>query len=139
MRLAYFCFICAALAGCIGISLGIWMGLAEDFTLAPVHAHVNLLGWVTLSLYGLYHRGAARDINRLAWAQVGAAAIGFAMLTVGMAFLIGAHVEAFLPVAIVGALLCLASMALFLAILIRDASWNIARRHDPQSRQMQGA
>ncbi len=45
MRVPYFCFICAALAGLTGVSLGIWMGLARDFTLAPVHAHVNLLGW----------------------------------------------------------------------------------------------
>ena len=40
--------------------LGIYMGMHEDFTLAPVHAHINLLGWVTLALYGLYHRGVER-------------------------------------------------------------------------------
>ena len=44
--------------------LGIWMGMHEDFTLAPVHAHINLLGWVTLALYGLYHRGVERASNR---------------------------------------------------------------------------
>ena len=52
MRLAYFCFVAAALCGLSGMSLGIWMGMHEDFTLAPVHAHINLLGWVTLALYG---------------------------------------------------------------------------------------
>lgn len=121
MGVAYFCFIIAASAGLGGIGLGIWMGIAHDFTLAPVHAHINLLGWVTLSLYGLYHRGVARTDSRFAWAQVGSAALGFLMLTGGMTLLIGAQVEAFLPVAILGALLCLVSMALFLAILIRDA------------------
>ena len=69
MRLAYFCFVGAALCGLSGISLGIWMGMHEDFTLAPVHAHINLLGWVTLALYGLYHRGVERASNRLAWTR----------------------------------------------------------------------
>ncbi len=121
MRVFYFCFIVAALAGLGGMGLGIFMGLAHDFTLAPVHAHVNLLGWVTLTLYGLYHRGAPKSDGSLAWVQVGTAALGFAMLTGGMAFLIGAGLDAFLPVAIVGSILCVASMAMFIAILIRDA------------------
>lgn len=121
MHIAYFCFIIAASAGLGGMGLGIWMGIAHDFALAPVHAHINLLGWVTLSLYGLYHRGVARTDRRLAWAQVGSAALGFAMLTTAMAFMLGAGVVAFLPVAIAGALLCLISMALFIAILVHDA------------------
>jgi hypothetical protein len=61
MRLAYFCFFAAALSALTGMSLGIWMGINENFTLAPVHAHINLLGWVSLALYGLYHRGVARE------------------------------------------------------------------------------
>ena len=36
-----------------GMSLGIGMGLAQDHTLRGVHAHVNLLGWATLSLAAL--------------------------------------------------------------------------------------
>ena len=56
------------------MGIGIVMGTREDFTLAPVHAHINLLGWVTLALYGLYHRGVARARNALAWVQVSAAA-----------------------------------------------------------------
>lgn len=121
MRVAYFCFITAASAGLCGMGLGIWMGVAHDFTLAPVHAHINLLGWVTLSLFGLYHRGVTRSDSRLAWAQVGSAALGFAMLTTAMAFMLGAGFVAFLPVAIGGAVLCLISMALFIAILVHDA------------------
>ncbi len=122
MRIAYFCFIIAAFAGLVGMCLGIWMGLNQDFTLAPVHAHTNLLGWVTLSLYGLYHRGADRQHSRLAWVQVGSGALGFSMLTIGMAAIIGANIEAFLPVAIIGANLCVASMALFIVILFGDAA-----------------
>jgi hypothetical protein len=39
----------------IGVAIGIGMGATEDFTLRPVHAHVNLLGWTTLALAGLIY------------------------------------------------------------------------------------
>lgn len=38
-----------------GVSLGIAMGATENFTLRPVHAHLNLLGWATLALAGLIY------------------------------------------------------------------------------------
>jgi hypothetical protein len=119
MRLAYFCFIAAALAALSGMSLGIWMGIHEDFTLAPVHAHINLLGWVTLCLYGLYHRGVARPSSRLAWTQVGVAALGVPLMTGGLgAYLAtGAHTAGFI---IAGSLCVIGGMALFLAVLVAD-------------------
>src|SRR2546423_29887 len=39
----------------IGVAMGIVMGASENFTLRPVHAHVNLLGWATLALAGLVY------------------------------------------------------------------------------------
>lgn len=36
------------------MSLWIYMGIAQDHSLTPVHAHLNLLGWVTMFLTGLY-------------------------------------------------------------------------------------
>jgi hypothetical protein len=38
-----------------GISLGIAMGASQNFTLRPVHAHINLLGWTTMALAGLIY------------------------------------------------------------------------------------
>ena len=38
-----------------GVGLGIAMGASENFTLRPVHAHINLLGWTTLALAGLIY------------------------------------------------------------------------------------
>lgn len=38
-----------------GVGLGIVMGATENFTLRPVHAHLNLLGWATLALAGLIY------------------------------------------------------------------------------------
>lgn len=39
----------------VGVVLGIVMGATHDFTLRPVHAHLNLLGWTTLALAGLVY------------------------------------------------------------------------------------
>ena len=39
----------------VGVALGIAMGASRDFTLRPVHAHVNLLGWATMALAGLVY------------------------------------------------------------------------------------
>lgn len=39
----------------IGVGLGIMMGATRDFSLRPVHAHINLLGWATMALAGLIY------------------------------------------------------------------------------------
>ncbi|GAA0723770.1 hypothetical protein [Dokdonella soli] len=40
----------------IGVGWGIYMGASGDHSLFPVHAHINLLGWVSLALIGLIYR-----------------------------------------------------------------------------------
>jgi FtsH-binding integral membrane protein len=39
-----------------GAALGISMGASEDFQLTPVHAHLNLVGWASLAVFGLVYR-----------------------------------------------------------------------------------
>ena len=39
----------------VGIGIGIGMGASENFTLRPVHAHINLLGFTVLALAGLIY------------------------------------------------------------------------------------
>jgi hypothetical protein len=39
----------------VGVGMGIMMGASRDFTMRPVHAHINLLGWTTLALAGLVY------------------------------------------------------------------------------------
>lgn len=39
----------------VGVGIGIAMGASQNFTLRPVHAHVNLLGWTTLALAGIIY------------------------------------------------------------------------------------
>ena len=42
----------------VGVSLGIFMAASHNYTLRPVHAHLNLLGWATMALFGLWYRSA---------------------------------------------------------------------------------
>jgi hypothetical protein len=39
----------------VAVCWGIYMGATEDFTDVPVHAHLNLLGWVSLGLCGIVY------------------------------------------------------------------------------------
>ena len=60
LRLAVLYFVAAAL-------LGIFMGIVGNHTLFPVHAHLNLLGWVSMSIFGLiYRQYPALAANKLA-------------------------------------------------------------------------
>lgn len=40
----------------VGVTLGIVMAASHDHRMAAVHAHVNLLGWVTMALFSLFYR-----------------------------------------------------------------------------------
>jgi len=43
----------AALYFAFGVVLGVAMGASGDHSLFAVHAHINLLGWVSMALFGL--------------------------------------------------------------------------------------
>ena len=57
----------AAVYFVIAIILGIIMGIRHDFTLSSVHAHLNLLGWVSMALFGtIYYLYPDAGSNKLA-------------------------------------------------------------------------
>ena len=39
-----------------GLIWGLVMAISQDFSTMPAHAHLNLLGWISLFLFGLYYR-----------------------------------------------------------------------------------
>lgn len=120
MRVATFCFVSATFAALCGMSLGIYLGLGGAMPLQPVHTHLNLLGWVTMGLYGLYHRGVHRKRNSLAWVQVGCGAAGFALMAVGIWGTVALGHPASAVATVAGAILAMAGMALFLVVVAMD-------------------
>lgn len=113
------------LAGTTGMLLGVWMGEAEDFTLMPVHAHINLLGWVSMMLYGIVYRaipGAAR--GRLPTLHFLLNVASFVVMIPALTLVLLGN-RAFAPLLGAAAAALWVSMALFAVIIIR-ATWRPA-------------
>src|SRR5438445_13578981 len=69
-----------------GMLAGIAMGIEQNFTLAPAHAHLNLIGGVLLFLFGLYYRLVpAAGTTALAKVQGWLHIIGAIVFPVGVA------------------------------------------------------
>ncbi|WP_206186409.1 hypothetical protein [Thalassospira lohafexi] len=89
------------------------MAGSEDHSNLAAHAHLNLLGWVSLALYGTYYRliGLTRSI--VASIQVACAIVGSVVMGIGIAIAHQGGTEAF---AITGSLLTLVAGVLFVVI-----------------------
>lgn len=109
----------AAASLLVGVILGIRMGLSHDFSFAPVHAHLNMLGWASLALFGLTYRAWPElAASRLAAIHLGVSALGAVLFPAGIAISLSGGAAA---VAVTGALLWLAGALAFLAGLVRLA------------------
>ena len=85
----------------------------EDFALQPAHAHLNLLGWVSLFLFGIfYHLHPALDRSRTAMVQVWIWIAATVILTIGVGLVHTGH-EIGDPIAAVSSLVILADTLLF--------------------------
>jgi hypothetical protein len=120
IQISDFCFVIAALAGLGGMLMGIVMGISQDFTLAPAHAHLNLLGWVTMALYGLYHRGIGRTGGLAGWLQVGSGATGAILMVTGLGVYLATGNDDLAAFVIAGSLLVVLAMLMFLGLVVTD-------------------
>ncbi|SCK05888.1 hypothetical protein [Vogesella sp. LIG4] len=111
----------AALYFLLGVALGIHMGASGDHALFPVHAHLNLLGWVSMTLFGLLFRHYPRlGSSRLAWPQFWLYNLGLPVMLFAVAAIYMGHHQ-FEPLAGVGSLLVGLAVLLFAINLFRHA------------------
>jgi hypothetical protein len=76
----------------LGVSLGLYMGMTTKFTLTPVHAHLNLLGWASLALCGLvYHAYPAAAETRLARIHFWLHNLGLPPLLIALALMLSGN------------------------------------------------
>jgi hypothetical protein len=69
----------------VGIILGMYMGGSGDHTLAPVHAHINLLGFTLMTVFGIAYRVMPEMAgNLLARAHFWLHQVGGLVLLVGL-------------------------------------------------------
>jgi hypothetical protein len=113
MKASILSFRAAVLVALAGLIWGIVMGVTEDHSNASAHAHLNLLGWVSLFLFGTYyHLHPAIDRDRLASMQVWIWVVATISLVVGIALVNSGRTVGY-PLNIVGSLTLVADMVLF--------------------------
>ncbi len=105
--------------GLVGLTAGIAMGMTQDFSLAPAHAHINLLGWVSFFLYGAFYMLVPASAEGwLPRIHYGLSIAGAIILTSGIALIVTGN-TAFEPLAIIGSLLVYAGFLTFIWIVFR--------------------
>lgn len=96
-----------------GMVWGLVMAISEDHSAMPAHAHLNLLGWVSLFLFGIYYRlHPSLEDAKSAKVQVWVWIVGTIILAIGVALVHTGHTVGD-PIAAVGSFIVLVGMLLF--------------------------
>jgi hypothetical protein len=131
MKASILCFRAAVLMAAAGMIWGIVMGISQDHATLPAHAHLNLLGWVSLFLFGIYyHLHPAVDRSALASLQVWVWITGTIIMTIGVA-LVHSGREIGDPIAAVSSLVVLVDMLIFGWLVFRSEPAELTTRTVP--------
>lgn len=102
-----------------GICLGIYMGHSEVFTLRSVHAHINLIGWASMMIFGFFYRlFPDAQSGALPKAHLWLSILGFLLMIPGLALLLLGN-PVLLPALLAGQGLFAISVLLFTVILFK--------------------
>ena len=102
------------------MGLGIFMATAGDHSQTLLHAHVNLIGWVSMMLYGLFYRAipeAAQGV--LPRVQFVLSVVGLLAIIPGLALIDTGDEASGAPFAIAGSLLTIAGILIFVVTVFR--------------------
>jgi peptidoglycan/LPS O-acetylase OafA/YrhL len=114
---AFAFFLAAVLCVTAGMIWGLQMSASGDHSMVGAHAHLNLVGWATMALFGIYYRLTPQAAQGwLAKVHAVLAIVGVAVMVPGIAIAISGGLPG---LAIAGSLLTFASMAVFLFTVVR--------------------
>ena len=118
-RLPLAFFTAAAVCGLGGMVWGAILGATQDFTTSPAHAHLNLLGWTSLGLMGLFYALFGERVSvKLGWVNWALSTLGVAIMIPSLGFyLVGQKAIAETGL-MVGPLLAIAGMLLFVVSVL---------------------
>ena len=122
MNVSNWFFRLAVIAGLVGMSWGVYMGASHDHVTSPAHAHLNLLGWVSMAIFAFFYRAfpqAGRGL--LAKIHLGLSAVGLLIFIPSLGVMLSGNKDLLATAQtglIVGPLLTWASMALFTVIVL---------------------
>jgi hypothetical protein len=131
MKASVLSFQAAVLFVIAGMIWGLVMAITVDHSSMPAHAHLNLLGWVSLFLFGIYYRlhpwlEGAKSARVQVWGWI----VGTVILAIGVALVHTGHVIGD-PIAAVGSILVLLDMLLF--------GWLVFRGEHTKAATLRGA
>ena len=103
------------LAVLVGMVWGMMMGATQNMVTMPAHAHLNLLGWVTMGLYGTFYALEGPTLSpRLAWTNFVVSTISLVVMIPSLAmFLSHGNDPKYLPGMQAGEGLALLGMLIF--------------------------
>lgn len=111
----------AALYSLLGAFIGSDMAGRKDYSLTPAHAHILVVGWLTLFAYGMfYYVFKGLSMKKTAKLQVWASLIGGGLMPIGMLFYYKMENTATLLAFIIPACILLVAIALFVIIVFFD-------------------
>jgi cbb3-type cytochrome oxidase subunit 1 len=116
--LSFWFFFTGTLYVAAGMVWGIVMAATDDHSLFPAHAHLNLVGWVTMALFGVYYHLVPKA------GQHWSAKVHFAVATAGILIMVPGIVIALQraddTLAKIGSILTFVSMLIFVANVWRS-------------------
>ncbi len=103
----------------IGMCWGVYMGISDDHVMAPAHAHLNLLGFVQMSIFGTFYALAkGRYSEKLAWANFWLSNFAVVWMIPILVIILGGN-TGIAPIISPGELAAIAGMLIFLVNVLK--------------------
>ncbi len=104
----------AAVYFLLAVCLGLVMGIIHDFRFASIHAHLNLLGWVSTAIFGLIYSVFPKAAEtKLAKSHFWLHNIGVPIMQGALFLMALTGVESYIIGMIIGSLLVVVGVLLF--------------------------
>lgn len=105
-----------------GMLWGMDMGASNNMTMMPAHAHLNLVGWATMALYGTFYALTGETLSpKLAWTNFVISTLGILILIPSLAVLLANGQDPkFEPPVIVGSVITFIGAIVFAIAVGRE-------------------
>src|SRR5258705_7080524 len=122
-RLPLAFFSAGALCALGGMAWGIYMASTQNFTMMPVHTHLNLVGWASLAIMGGFYALSGKS-GRLGWINFFLSAGAVVVMVPSLAIMLAGNPSAE-PAVIAGSLLAVLGMDTLAIIVL--SGWRTAK------------
>lgn len=109
----------AVLYALIGMAWGLYMAISHEHHTHPGHAHLLLLGWVSMAIFGLFFRTVPVAQGVLGRVMFWLINVGVVVMAAGIAGVVSGYAQAE-PAAAIGSILVFAAMILFTVVVFQN-------------------